>query len=195
MVESPVPTRAEVSDVANATYDGTDAVMLSGETSIGRFPVEAVAMMASIARETEETIRHEGFKELPRRADHHPSYGETMAEMAYRCARLQRAVAVVVFTATGASARMVARNRPPVPIYAFTQSAEVARQMSVIYGVVPILAPHPENADQMVMQLDQILLGQGLVKRHDSVVFVAGQPIGRPGTTNFVKLHRMGELW
>lgn len=195
MIEHPVPTRAEVSDVANAIYDGTDAVMLSGETSMGAYPVEAAAMMASIAREAEATLRHEGYKELPRNTQRSPSYAETMAEVAYRCARQQNAVAIVVFTATGSSARLVARNRPPVPIYAFTQSEDVARQLSVIYGVVPILAPHPANADEMVMQLDGILLGQGLVKTRDNVVFVAGQPIGRPGTTNFVKLHRMGELW
>jgi pyruvate kinase len=195
MVETPFPTRAEVSDVANAIYDGTDAVMMSAETSIGAYPVEAARMMASIAREAEKTIRHEGYKGLPRNSGHAPSYAETMADVAYRCARQQNAVAIVVFTATGSSARLVSRTRPPVPIYAFTKIPQIARQLAVIYGVEPILAPDPANADEMVIQLDQILLGQGLVKPRDSVVFVAGQPIGRAGTTNFVKLHRMGELW
>ncbi|MBC7928236.1 MAG: pyruvate kinase [Bryobacteraceae bacterium] len=195
MVHSPVPTRAEVSDVANAIYDGTDAVMLSAETSKGEYPVEAAAMMARIAREAENSLKHAGYKETPRRDSDAPSYAETMAEMAYRCARLQGASAIVVFTASGSSARMVSRYRPPTQIYAFTQSATVARKLAVIYGVTAILAPDPIDTDEMVKQLDHLLLGKGLLKPRESVVFVAGQPIGKPGTTNFVKLHRMGDLW
>jgi pyruvate kinase len=194
MINNPVPTRAEVSDVANAIYDGTDAVMLSGETSKGKYPRETAAMMARICKEAEASVKHEGYRELPRRNDT-PSYAETMADMAYRCARMQGAVAIVVFTASGASARLVSRYRPPVPIYAFTHSATVARALSVIYGVFPMLVPNPKDTDEMVRVIDHILLGRGLVKPRDNVVFVAGQPIGHPGTTNFVKLHRMGELW
>jgi pyruvate kinase len=195
MVSAPVPTRAEVSDVANAIYDGTDAVMLSAETSKGKYPVEAVSMMARIARESDESIRHHGYTDVRRRPNSTPSYPETMGEMAYRCARMQDAVAIVVFTASGSSARLVAKYRPPVPIYAFTHSPAVARQLSVIYGINPILVPNPADTDEMVKVIDQTLLGRNLVKPRDNVVFVAGQPIGYPGTTNFVKLHRMGELW
>jgi pyruvate kinase len=195
MVSAAVPTRAEVSDVANAIYDGTDAVMLSAETSIGRYPVEAAAMMGRIAMEAEDSVRHHGFRELARREGTTPSYAETMADVAYRCASLQGAVAIVVFTASGSSARLVAKYRPPVPIYAFTHSEAVARQLSVIYGIVPMLVPNPADTDEMVKVIDHILLGQSLVKPRDNVVFMAGQPIGHPGTTNFVKLHRMGELW
>jgi pyruvate kinase len=195
MVQNPVPTRAEVSDVANAIYDGTDAVMLSAETSTGRYPVESADIMARIAIESENSVKHAGFREMPTPDTPVLSYGETMAEMAYRCARLQGAAAIVVFTASGLSAKRVANYRPPVPIYAFTQSSAVARQLSVIYGVVPILSPDPVDTDEMVKLLDRILLGKGLLKPRDNVVFVAGQPIGRTGTTNFVKLHRMGDLW
>jgi pyruvate kinase len=196
MIENPYPTRAEVSDIANAIYDGTDAVMLSGETSAGKHPVEAARMMARIAREAEGSDLDQAYRDLPLRRDTTGSgYAETMAEMTYRCARLQEAVAIVVFTASGASARMVSRFRPPVPIYAFTGSEAVARQLSIIYGVRPIIAEDPINTDEMVKQLDHTLLGNKLVKERDTVVFMAGQPIGRPGTTNFVKLHRMGELW
>ena len=194
MINSPVPTRAEVSDVANAIYDGTDAVMLSAETSKGKYPCETAAMMARICKESEATVKHQGFREVPR-TQGHPSYAETMADMAYRCARMQDAVGIVVFTASGASARLVAKYRPPVPIYAFTHSETVARQLSVIYGIFPLLVPNPADTDEMVRVIDHILLGRGLVKPKDNVVFVAGQPIGHPGTTNFVKLHRMGELW
>jgi pyruvate kinase len=195
MIQSPVPTRAEVSDVANAIYDGTDAVMLSAETSKGKYPVETIRMMQRITQEAENTIKHEGYRELPRRDGTVPTYAETMAEMAYRSARMQGAVAIVVFTASGSSARLVAKYRPPVPVYAFTQTESVARQLSIIYGVTPLLVPHPADTDEMVKVIDHILLGKQLVRPRDNVVFMAGQPIGYPGTTNFVKLHRMGELW
>jgi pyruvate kinase len=194
MIEHPYPTRAEVSDIANAIYDGTDAVMLSAETSSGRYPVEAVKMMSRIAKEAEESIHLEGFKEPPSR-DGQPSYSETVADIAYRAARMQHAKAIVVFTATGGSARFVSRFRPPVPIFAFTASPGVARQLSLIYGVRPVLTPDPTTTDEMLAIMDKLLLDAGWLKERDSVVFVAGQPIGRPGTTNFVKLHRVGELW
>lgn len=193
MIDNPYPTRAEVSDIANAIYDGTDAVMLSGETGAGKYPVEATRMMAKIAIEAERSVREQGFKDLPR--SENPTYAETMADMAYRCARMQGATAIVVFTASGSSARLVAKYRPPVPIFSFTHSSAVARQLAIIYGIIPVLSPDPVDTDQMVKLLDNLLQGQGLVKQGETIVFMAGQPIGRPGTTNFVKLHKMGELW
>jgi pyruvate kinase len=194
MMENPYPTRAEVSDIANAIYDGTDAVMLSGETSAGKYPVEAARMMAKIALEAEASLKVEGYKDPPRR-EQTPSYQETMADITYRCARMQGATGIVVFTASGSSARLVSKYRPPVPIFAFTGSEAVARQLSIIYGVRALVVPDPVSTDAMVLLIDQALLGQGLVKLRDNVVFMAGQPIGRPGTTNFVKLHRMGDIW
>jgi pyruvate kinase len=194
MIENPFPTRAEVSDVANAIYDGTDAVMLSAETSVGKYAAEAARMMARIALEAEASNAREGFK-TPPKGEKTPSYQETMADMAYRCARMQDAAAIVCFTASGSSARLVAKYRPPVPIYAFTGSDAVARQLTMIYGVRPIVVPDPVSTDAMVLLLDETLLGKGLVKPKDNIVFMAGQPIGRPGTTNFVKLHRMGDTW
>ena len=194
MIENPYPTRAEVSDVANAIYDGTDAVMLSAETSAGKYPVESVKMMAKIALEAEASLKIEGFKDPPKR-EQTPNYQETMADMTYRCARMQGATAIVVFTASGSSARLVSRYRPPVPIFAFTGSEVVARQLSIIYGVRSMVVPDPVSTDGMVRLIDQTLLGKDLVKLRDNVVFMAGQPIGRPGSTNFVKLHRMGDIW
>jgi pyruvate kinase len=194
MIENPYPTRAEVSDIANAIYDGTDAVMLSAETSAGSYPVESAKMMAKIALEAEASLKIQGYKDPPKR-DQTPTYQETMADMAYRCARMQGATAIVVFTAGGSSARLVSRYRPPVPIFAFTGSEAVARQLSIIYGVRSMVVPDPVSTDAMVLLIDQTLLGKGLVKVRDNVVFMAGQPIGRSGTTNFVKLHRMGDTW
>lgn len=195
MVHSPVPTRAEVSDIANAIYDGTDAVMLSAETSKGEYPVEAVSIMARIAQEADKSLKSAGYRDLPRRDGTVPPFADTIAELAYRSARHQDACAIVVFTASGASARLVSKFRPPARIYAFTHSTSVARKLTVIYGVDPVISPMVEHTDEMVKVLDRILLGKGMLKAKDPVVFVAGQPVGRPGTTNFIKLHRMGELW
>ncbi len=191
MIESPVPTRAEVSDVANAIYDGTDAVMLSAETSIGKYPVEAVRMMDRTAKQAEESLRQMGFPDPPERKSN--THAEIVAQLAYHAAKLAKAAAIVVFTASGSSARLVSRFRPPVPIFAFTQSDRVARALSIVYGVKPVIAPDLTSTDEMMSQMDLMLVERGWVNGRDSVVFVAGQPIGRPGTTNLVKLHRVGE--
>jgi pyruvate kinase len=189
MIEHPVPTRAEVSDVANAIYDGTDAVMLSAETSVGKYPVEAVEFMTRIAVETEASIRNRGYQEPPTAE---PTKAEIVADAAYRAAREAKVTAVVVFTASGSSARLVSRYRPPVPIYAFTPQVAVACQLAINYGITPILAPDAPSFDEMLAQMDRLLVEKGYVKSGDEVVFVAGQPIGRAGTTNLMKLHRVG---
>jgi pyruvate kinase len=191
MIEHSSPTRAEVSDVANAICDGTDAVMLSAETASGKYPGKAVRMMTRIADETEGWLRPQGFQEpLPPLT---PSNAEIIADAAYRAARSAGVAAIVVYTSSGASARLISRLRPPVPIYAFTQSESVARQLTINFGVTPILAPDVKSTEEMLLQMEQILMDAGRLKPHDNVVFVAGQPIGRVGSTNLVKLHRLGE--
>lgn len=192
MIENPTPTRAEISDVANAIYDGTDAVMLSGETSIGKYPVEAVRIMDRTAKQAEESIRRYGFRDLGPRGEY-VTQAEIVADAAYQAAKFANAAAIVVFTSSGSSARVIARYRPPVPVFAFTPSEAVARALGIVYGVKPVIAPHVTSTDEMLMQMDRILLERGWVKARESVVFVAGQPIGRPGTTNLMKLHRVGE--
>jgi pyruvate kinase len=189
MIESPTPTRAEVSDVANAIYDGTDAVMLSAETSVGRYPVEAVKFMARIAAETENAIRARGFQDLPAGPD--PSNAKILADAAYHTAREAKAAAIVVFTATGSSARLVSRYRPPVCIYAMTPHESVAKQLMVNYAVNSVLAPEVASTDEMLAQIDRVLTEERHLKKGDTVVFLAGQPVGRPGTTNLMKLHRI----
>ncbi len=192
MIEHPTPTRAEVSDVANAIYDGTDAVMLSAETSVGKYPAEAAAYMARIACEAEASINKRGFHELP--PSHDPHSAEIVADAAYRAARDARASAIVVFTTSGSSARLISRYRPPVCIYAITPNEVVARQLLIHYGVQPLLAPEVGSTDEMMAQMDRLLTDLGHLRVGDPVVFVAGQPIGRAGTTNLMKLHRIGEL-
>jgi len=189
MIDRSYPTRAEVSDVANAIYDGTDAVMLSGETAAGKYPLEAARMMERIATEAEVSVH---FRDLPRREN--PTHADVVADAAYRAAQAVNAQAIVVFTATGSTARLVSRFRPPVPIYAFTPKDTTARQLQVSFGARAVIAPDTCSTDEMLQQLDLMLMQNGSLKKGDTVVFVAGQPIGRPGTTNLLKLHRVGEL-
>ena len=189
MIENPNPTRAEVSDVANAIYDGSDAVMLSAETSIGKFPVNAVEYMVRIAEEAELGLRRRGFVDLPYIAG--SSDSDVVADAAYNAARAAEVQAIVVFTDSGYSARLISRYRPPVKIIAMTASMDTVRRLLVNYGVVPVLAPVTLSTDEMLDQMDTLLVGHGLLRAGDKVVFVAGQPVGRAGSTNLMKLHRV----
>jgi pyruvate kinase len=190
MIENPFPTRAEVSDVANAIHDGTDAIMLSAETSAGKYPVESVTLMQRIAVETDSTLRALGGGiDLGR--PENPTHPMMVAYLSWRACVLMNAAAIVVFSATGSSVRLVSRYRPPVPVIAFTPSEATARQLSVLYGVRGHVAPDMPSTDQMMEWMDRYLLEKGLIKAGETVVFVAGQPIGRPGTTNMMKLHRV----
>ena len=192
MIDHATPTRAEVSDVANAIYDGTDAVMLSAETSAGKYPIEAVTVMARIATETDRSIRAGGYQQTEPADD--AGFPQIVANAAYRAARYSKAAAIVVFTSSGSSARVVSHYRPPVPLYAFTPDETVARQLAVVYGVQPVLADNVTSTDEMLAQLDHLLIERKCLSPGDTVVFVAGQPVGRPGSTNMMKLHRIGEL-
>jgi pyruvate kinase len=191
MIENPVPTRAEVSDVANAIYDGTDAVMLSAETASGKYPVEAVSRMVSIAREVESVVSKKGFPE-PVSTSADASHPEIIASAAYNAACSASVSAIVVFTASGYSARLIAGYRPPIPIYAFTPSETTMRALSIVFGVRPILSPEAESADAMLNVVDQTVLPREWLKAGQSIVVVAGQPVGRSGTTNLIKLYTLG---
>ena len=190
MIENANPTRAEVSDVANAIYDGTDAVMLSAETSVGKFPVNAVEYMVRIAEEAERAIGKRGYVEMPHIAG--ASDSDILADAAFNAARAADVQAIVVFTDSGYSARLISRYRPPVRILAMTASPDTVRRLLVNYGVIPVLAPNALSTDEMLGQMDTLLVERGLLKPGDKVVFVAGQPVGRAGSTNLMKLHRVG---
>jgi len=195
MIESPNPTRAEVSDVANAIYDGSDAVMLSAETSVGKYPVEAVQYMARIATEAERGLKRRGFTDLPHVTPDSggSSDSDVVADAAYTAAKQANVQAIVVFTTSGYSARLISRYRPPVKIIAMTGSMDTVRRLLVNYGVMPILAPEATSTDGMLEQIDTVLVQRGLLNAGDKIVFVAGQPIGRAGSTNLMKLHRVAE--
>jgi pyruvate kinase len=191
MIDSAVPTRAEVSDVANAIYDGTDAVMLSAETSAGSYPVESVAMMARIASEAEIAMRPRGYQPPPQRQN--PSIAEILADATYHSAKSANVAAIVVFTTSGSTARLVAQYRPPVPIFAFSLNETVARQLSLVYGIHAVVTPPEATVDEMVASMDRALLDRGLCKVRDTVILLAGQPMWRSGTTNLMLLHRVDD--
>jgi len=189
MISSPTPTRAEASDVANAILDGADAVMLSGETSVGEYPIETVRTMARIISSTED-------HELPRMAaiDWQPkTRGGVIAKAAAEVAERVGAKYLVAFTQSGDSARRLARYRGHIPVLAFTPEATVRSQLSMTWGVETFKTVEVEHTDQMVRQVDDQLLAAGRVQEGDIVVIIAGSPPGIPGSTNALRIHRMGD--
>ncbi|WP_038048549.1 pyruvate kinase [Thermus caliditerrae] len=190
MVQNPSPTRAEASDVANAIFDGTDAVMLSAETAAGAYPVEAVAMMAKIARSVEASPEFAQKLSVLRPAPT-PTTQDAIAQAAEDIVEAVEAKAIVVFTATGSSARRIARTRPKVPILALTPSLEVVRQLALVWGVWPHLAPDPQDTDDMVRIALQKAKSCGLAQVGERVVIAAGVPFGVRGTTNLLRVERV----
>lgn len=189
MIENSNPTRAEVSDVANAVYDGSDAVMLSAETSVGKHPVAAVAYMTKIALEAERGLAASGETRSAPTAD--LSDSGIVAEAAFVAAHAAGVKAIVVFTEGGYSARLISRLRPQMPVIAMSTSLDIVRRLRINYGVRPVLAPVVETTDEMLGQMDTLLPALGLLHSGDKVVFVAGTPIGHSGSTNLIKLHQV----
>jgi pyruvate kinase len=196
MIVSPRPTRAEASDVANAILDGTDAVMLSGETAVGKYPVEAVGMMAKIALTAERILPPEELRILPYRERLHetisePSFTSTDAISQATCeiALELSAKAIISSTMSGHTARMVAKHRPATPIIAVTPSPETQRRLALVWGVHPLLVSEFAHTDQMIETAVQAALDKGLIEKGDMVVITAGVPLGGPGRTNMLKVH------
>jgi pyruvate kinase len=190
MVEQARPTRAEASDVANAILDGTDAVMLSAETASGRYPARAVAVMDRIIREAEKSeLRSEARSGASPGGD-----GEVhaVAHAASDAARQWTARAIVVYTQTGTTARILSKLKPPCPIFAFAPSEGVRRLMALYWGVRPLALRFSKSTDRMLLQGERALLAAGLLKRGERVVVVSGTS-PQAGATNLMKLHRMGE--
>ena len=189
MVEASRPTRAEVSDVANAVLDGADALMLSGETSVGRFPIVAVETMARIIAKIEdnELSSIPPLDGLPR------TKGGAITRAAAEVGQLLGARYLVAFTQSGDSARRMSRLRSPIPLLAFTPEQAVRSQLALVWGAESFLTPRVKHTDDMVRQVDSALLGAGRVARGDLVVIVAGSPPGIPGSTNAMRVHRIGD--
>jgi pyruvate kinase len=189
MISQPRPTRAEVSDVANAVLDGADAVMLSAETSVGQYPVQAVATMAGIIAAAEQ---ESGCAAPPLR---HPaaSTGGAIARAAAAVGSEVGAVALVAFSVTGETVRRLARYRSPIPLLAFTTEAATRSQLALTWGVETFLVPRVAHTDDMVRQVEAALLDIGRCGKGDVVVVVAGGPPGTPGRTNSLRVHRIGD--
>ena len=189
MVESPRPTRAEVTDVANAVLDGTDAVMLSEETAIGRYPVEAVQMMSRIAEETEGDFPFATWS--ARLATEGPvSAGEAVAHAACRMASETEAAAIVSFTQSGVTARLVARHRPSQPVIALTPEAATYRRLALVWGVVPVLTDAAEGVSDVTELAVRFAVESGLVESGRPIIITAGHPLPVRGTTNLIKIAR-----
>lgn len=191
MVLNPRPTRAEASDIANAVYDRTDALMLSEEVAVGKYPVESVKTMSRIAAEVERSIYT---------ADYNPLGKEIVSTVASGVAHATThlsfdlsAKAIITFTSSGSTTLLVSKYRPSVPIFAAATRPEILRRLRLYWGVVAIKIARFRNTDEMIILAEKSLLNEKKIKKGDLVILVAGVPVGRPGTTNLIKVHRIGE--
>ena len=189
MITSSRPTRAEATDCANAVLDGADALMLSGETSVGSFAIEAVKTMARIIEKTEQEALH-----LIPALQHNPkTKGGAITKAATEVGLTIGAKVLAAFTKTGDSARRMSRLRSPIPILALTPDAATFNQMSLTWGVEPLLTPLVTTTDEMVKQVDSILVETKRVDKGEQIMIVAGSPPGIPGSTNAMRVHRVGD--
>ena len=191
MRTSPRPTRAEASDVANAVLDGSDAVMLSGETATGQFPIESVAMMGRIICAIEGTRQPEPLTR--RRERGKDTVPESVADACCHVAYYQQAKAIVTVTRTGATAQLVARLRPYAPIIAFSEDASTRHRLASCWGVLPVPIAQSSSVDDRVPLLDEQLIKLGLANTGDLIVICMGSPSASPGATNVIMVHRVGD--
>ncbi len=189
MIDQPLPTRAEASDVANAIYDGADALMLSGETASGKFPIQAAQMMDRIILSAEASVRKDPERPIPDLIAIPASFPDVICGIACRAAREMAAKLIVVFTLSGATARLLSHYRPSVPIIAFSPNQIVRRKLALLWGVVPRVLEPIQETEAMVRRVEEELLSRGLAEKADRVVIVFGAPIGQPGKINSVRLH------
>ena len=189
MIQNPRPTRAEASDCANAILDGADAVMLSGETSVGAYPIEAVRTMASII----ENVEEHGGERIPSLGSYPQTRGGALTRAAAEMGEHLDVTYLVTFTQSGDTARRLSRLRSPLPLLAFTPLHETRNQLAVSWGVQCYEVPEVQHTDEMVAQVDEILQDKHLAQPGDTVVIVAGMPPGTPGSTNSIRVHTVGE--
>lgn len=193
MVHNPRPTRAETSDVANAILDGTDAVMLSAETASGKYPCEAVAMMVRVAVDIERDpqLKEHFFHSLTMQSGYR-SLPEAIGQAACRVAENVGAAAILAFTQTGSTAALVAKYRPTMPVYAVTPSQAVRRRLALYAGVRSIRVDIEGDTEAQIRSVDAAVLAAGVLNKGDVVVITMGSPLSDPGTTNLLKVHRLG---
>lgn len=193
MINNPRPTRAEATDVANAVFDGTDALMLSGETAAGKYPVESVRMMASIIRKAEQNQKKWGKTNFD--IDHTlQSDPISITRAAKELANDRNVVAIVVFTQSGKTARLMSKARPDVPILAFTPEIETFEQMGIYWGVTPMLVPYADTLETMIKHVETAIMTMTNLKRGQQVILISGFPVGAFRQTNLALLHTIGDL-
>jgi pyruvate kinase len=192
MITEPRPTRAETSDVANAIFEGTDAVMLSGETGVGKYPIEAVRTMARIAEYAEKEVARKR-PELPG-ATRAEAVSELICKGAWLAARELKLKAILVPTSTGATALRMSRYRPPVPILATTPDMTSARRLCLSYGVFALPTKHYGRMENMVRRSCQLMVDEGYLTRNDTIAVVAGVPVGHSGSTNLLTIQQVSAL-
>ncbi|MBI5756100.1 MAG: pyruvate kinase [Nitrospirae bacterium] len=190
MIHHPRPTRAEASDVANAIVDGTDAVMLSGETAVGKYPVEAVEMMRRIASATEKRL-YETMRPDPERIKVKGDPEHAIAHAVYYTAMDIQATAIVAFTRSGGTARIISKYRPNIPVIGVTHTAPILKRLSLYWGVKGVLVELSKNTDAMIENVEKKLLEEGLVKQGDTVIITLGVPWGVAGSTNMLMIHKI----
>ncbi|MGG1514526.1 pyruvate kinase [Paenibacillus oryzisoli] len=193
MQRNPRPTRAEASDVANAVFDGTDAVMLSGETAAGKYPVESVQTMARIAERAEAALEYKEIF-LRQAQAQQVTVTEAISQAVANSALELNAKAILTATESGYTARMVSKYRPKAPIIAVTPDERVIRRLSLIWGVKPVLGTQAKTTDELFNLAVDSSIKTGMVTYGDLVVITAGVPVGRSGTTNLIKVHHVGEM-
>ncbi len=192
MTGNPQPTRAEASDVANAIFDGTDAVMLSGETASGSYPVEAVAMMHRICEAAENSWEYLKLISLPNiRRSHYHSIPDTVCHAARVAVEDLHVKVVVCFTQSGATARYLSKYRPEVPIVAFSPSKSTVSRLALYWGTRPVYMPVIRKAEDLFKEVEKALKRGGVVSKNDTVLIVSGTPIGVKGSINFMKVHKI----
>lgn len=193
MIRNPRPTRAEASDIANAIFDGTDAIMLSGETATGKYPLLAVQTMARIAGRIEESLN---WLEMSRKraAVVASTTTEAISHATSATSYSLGADAIITATKTGSTARMVSKYRPLVPIIAVTPSPRVYRQLLLVWGVYPLMAAETDTTDSMIDTAVETALQADYIKQGDLVIITAGVPVGIPGSTNLIKVHTIGKI-
>jgi pyruvate kinase len=192
MIRNPRPTRAEASDVANAIFDGTDAIMLSGETASGKYPVEAVQTMSRIAQRAEQAIPYGEYSQ--RRSATGSTTTDAISHATVQAANELSAAAIVTSTQSGWTARMVSKYRPRAPIVAVTTEQQTACRLNLLWGVYPIIGEVITNTDELMESAVNHSLRSGFIRNGDLVVITAGVPVGVPGTTNLLKVHVVGDV-
>jgi pyruvate kinase len=193
MQRNPRPTRAEASDVANAIFDGTDAIMLSGETAAGKYPAEAVKTMYNIAVHVEKAINHHDILNKQSKSTDHNMTDAICQSVAHTALNLD-VNAIIAPTASGYTARMISKYRPAAPIIAVSSDDKVQRSLTVVSGVYPQLSAQANNTDEMLAIAVDESLKSGIVEHGDLVIITAGVPVGGKGTTNLMKVHLIGDV-